>query len=100
MFCDEVQTKCSPFVSWKRLNEIPFEIVLGGESLLGAGAPDGRSLHQQYVDVGGRVCRQRLEQACLAPVSTEVAGVEHPLAVGLDQQRIGVEGAVGPPGTA
>ena len=78
----------------ERADELTFEIVFGCETLACSSPANSRSLHQQNVDAARRIRDHRLEQSCLAPVSPEIARIEHPLAVRLDQQGIGIERAV------
>jgi len=56
------------------------------------GPAQHRSFHQQHVDVHGRTAQEGLEELGLTAVGPKVAAVEQPLAVGLDQDGIGVVG--------
>ena len=76
------------------LDELAFEVRLGGEALAGPRPPDRRSLHQEDVEVPRRAIDHSLEQRLLAPMGPKIARVEDPPAVGFDQQGVGVEGAV------
>ena len=55
---------------------------------------DVRPLHEQHVDVARRVAEQLREDGRLSPVGTDVPRVKKPPAVRLDEEGIGVEGAV------
>ena len=87
---DEVQAFRLP----ERPDELAFKIVLGSEPFVRPRPSDGRTLYQQNVDIPRRVRDHCLEQLSFAPVSPKVARVEHLLAVGLDEQGVGVERAV------
>ncbi len=76
------------------LDEGVFQIRFAGMRLVRPRPANRRSLHEEYVDVFRRAGDHCLEQRPLAPVPAKVTRVEHPLAVRLHQQRVGVECAV------
>ena len=78
----------------ERFDEVPLQLRFTGVPLIRPVPPDGCPFHQQSIDVSRRVRDHRLEEASLAPVPPEVTGVEHSLAVCLDQQGVGIERAV------
>ena len=72
----------------ERLDELAFEVRLGGEALTGPRTPDRRSLHQEDIEIPRRAVDHGLEQRLLAPMGPKVARVEDPFAVGLDEQGV------------
>jgi hypothetical protein len=69
--------------------ELGFGLVVG--LVLAAVGPDVGALHEQNVDCFRRVGEQAVEECGLAPVGTEVSGVEEAAAIGVDGDRVGVE---------
>ena len=78
----------------EEVDEAALDVGLSWEGLVGVEPPQRRALHEHDVDVSWRMRQEPFEERGLAPVPTDVAGVEKPCAAGLDLQRVGVVGGV------
>ena len=58
------------------------------------GTTDGRSLHEEGIDGGRRIGQQPPPCRRLAPVGSEVTGVEEASLIGLDEKCVSIEAAV------